>query len=270
MDSLVEAITELVMAELAAAKSQAASEGTKSPTSGGTKSPASDSTKLPVSAGSKGPRVLVVSTGEPVGDEIWATLSDAGVVPVCLLWDGFRQEQLPAALSGGAVESRKAGWTRWVSDYRALCLVGSDLPTLGSLAALGAGGNAAAAVTIAALSSGLPVFCETSSLEQVRRHSARLAPGLTRVFEDAWRTVASFGVQFGQPAELSAFLSALSGGKAATAAAAKSGGRDVVTTEDVEAVRRAGGKTLSVGMGAIVTPLARQQASEWGIEVKFL
>ena len=39
--------------------------------------------------------------------------------------------------------------------------------------------------------------------------------------------------------------------------------------EDVEAVRRSGSKQLQVAMGTIVTPLAAQRASEWGIEVSF-
>ena len=51
--------------------------------------------------------------------------------------------------------------------------------------------------------------------------------------------------------------------------AARAGGRDVVTVEDVEAVRRSGSKQLQVAMGTIVTPLAAQRASEWGIEVSF-
>lgn len=251
MDSLVEAITELVIKELAAARGQSVEKSLKP-------------------SAAKGPRVLVVSGGEAVPDEIWGALSSAKVSPVLLTWSGFAQGQLPASAAGWPLEARQVGWSRHIADYRGLCLVGGDLPTLGAIAALGAGGTPPVTATMAALSTGLPVFCEASNFERIRRHSARLAPGLTRAFEEAWRTVASFGVEFGQQAELATYLSALGGGQAATPAAAKTGGRDVVTTEDVEAVRRAGGTTLSVGMGAIVTPLARQQASEWGIEVKFL
>ncbi len=254
MDSLVEAITELVIKELAMAQGQSVEKSVKSSTP----------------SVSKGPRVLVVSGGETVPDGVWEALSSSNVSPVALTWDGFGHDQLPASAASWPVEARQGGWGRRIGDYRGLCLVGGDLPTLGAIAALGAGGTPPAAATLAALSTGLPVFCEASNFERIRRHSARLAPGLTRAFEEAWRTVASFGVEFGQQAELVAYLGALGGGKAATPAAAKTGGRDVVTTEDVEAVRRAGGKTFSVGMGAIVTPLARQQASEWGIEVKFL
>lgn len=250
MDSLVEAITELVIKELALAKGQAASGEAPAPT-----------------VRTKGARVLVVRAGEAISAEVWSAFTTAKVSPVYLSLEGASPEPPPA---GWPVESRHCAWSHWVGEYRALCLLGGDLPTLGAIAALGAGGSRPAASVMAALSTGVPVFCEASNLERVRRHSSRLAPGLTRAFEEAWRTAASFGVEFGQGSELSAFLSALDGAKPTSAAAAKTGGRDVVTTEDVEAVRRSGGKTLSVGMGAIVTPLARQQASEWGIEVKFL
>ncbi len=254
MDSLVEAITELVIKELAAAKGMA---GESLPT------------VTPAAVASSGARILVAPCGEAMPDEVWSTLASSGVRPVVLTWSGFRQEQLPAVASGWSVESRGNGFGRWIGDYRGVCLLGADLPTLGAMAALGAGGTSPVGAGIAALSSGLPVFCEATAFEHLRRHSARLSPGFSRAFEDAWRAVSSFGVEFGQGAELAAYLSAIGGGKAATPAAAKTGGRDVVTTEDVEAVRRAGGKVLAVGMGAIVTPLARQQASEWGIEVKF-
>ena len=251
MDSLVEAITELVMKELASAQGVPAESAAVAPSA------------------SSGPRLLVVPCGGSVDSEVWDGISASGVKPTVLVWDGFPKGQLPASVSGWTVETRVVGFSRWIGDFRGLCLLGADLPTLGALAGLGAGGAPSAAASIAALTTGLPVFCEASAYESLRRHSARLAPGLTRVFEEAWRTVSSFGVEFGQVTELAAFLSALSGSKAATPASSKTGGRDVVTTEDVEAVRRAGGKVLAVGMGAIVTPLARQQASEWGIEVKF-
>jgi hypothetical protein len=115
----------------------------------------------------------------------------------------------------------------------------------------------------------MPVFCESGIYEKVRRHSARLAPGFVRTFEESWRTATSFGVEFGTAPELKAFLSNLGPTGASKVAASKGGGRDVVTSEDVEAAKRAGQTQLLVGMGSIVTPLALQQAGDWGIEVKF-
>ena len=262
MDSLVEAITELVIKELESAR-RGSSAATPSPN--GLATPPSESRSLQP----KGPRLLVVPGPEPVGEEVWSALGAAGLRPSALVWNGFRQDQLPSPAAGWPLEARGTGWSKVVADYGAVVLAGSDLPTLGSIAALGAGGLPPAGVAVAAVASGLPVFCEASVFEKVRRHSARLAPGFVRVLEDSWRAASSFGIEFGAAAELSSFLGRLGPKGAATAAAAKTGGRDVVTTEDVEAARRAGHKQLLVGMGAIVTPLARQQASEWGIEVKF-
>lgn len=254
MDSLVEAITELVIKELAAAREVGASTA-----------------PAPAATGqAKGPRLLVVPGPEAVPEEVWAALGAAKARPSALVWTGFRQDQLPATAAGWPLEARGAGWSKVVADYAAVLLVGSDLPTLGSIASLGAGGTPPAGVAVAAVAAGLPVFCEASVYEGMRRHSARLAPGFMRAFEEAWRTAASFGIEFGAGPELATFLGRLGPkGAAPTAVAQRGAGRDVVTTEDVEAVKRAGHSQLLVGMGAIVTPLARQQALEWGIEVKF-
>jgi hypothetical protein len=259
LSPLIEAITELVIKELEAARA------------GGRKS------VLASSAGSgqtQGPRLLVVAGPEPVADAAWVALASAKVRASALVWSSFRQDQLPAPASGWTVEVRAAGWTKVVGDYSALCLLGADLPTLGSIASLGAGGMPPSGAAVAALAAGLPVFVESTVYENVRRHSARLAPGFVRAFEQSWRAAESFGVEMGGVPELTRFLHRLAGSKEPGAAnpaapAAKTGSRDVVTTEDVETAHRAGHKQLLVAMGAIVTPLASQRASEWGIEVKF-
>jgi hypothetical protein len=253
MDSLVEAITELVIKELEQASSQGLAPRT-APT-----------TEPPSSSG--GPRLLVVPGPEPIQDEVWNALSLAKVRPTVLAWTGFRQDQLPGVGKGWPLESRGVHWTKIVADYRAVCLLGSDLPTLGSIAGLGAGGLPAAGAAIAGLSAGLPVFCEASTFERIRRHSSRLSPGLVRALEESWRAVASYGIEFGGAPDLTSFLERLGGGQPKPVT--KTGGRDVVTTEDVDTAQRNGQKELLVGMGAIVTPLARQRAAELGIEVKF-
>ncbi len=256
MDSLVEAITELVMKELEAARA------------GGQANPASTVAEpvRPV-AGAKGPRVLVVPGQETVEEAAWSSLAGAAVKPSLLHWEDAASPG--SAASSWPKDSRGKGWSKAVTDYGAVVLLGTDLPTLGSLATLGSGGQLPAVVAVAAVAAGVPVFCETSVYERVRRHSARLAPGFTRAFEDHWRTVAGFGIELGTAAQLESFLSRLGGATSAPAALSKGGGRDVVTAEDVEAVRRSGQTQLLVGIGSIVTPLALQQASEWGIEVKF-
>lgn len=261
MDSLVEAITELVMKELESSR-RSGVEMTSTASA-----PTLES--APAKAAGKGPKVLVVRGPEAVDEGLWATLSGAPVRPSLLSW-----EDAPSSGSGLAAswptETRVRGWSKAVADYGAVILLGSDLPLLGSIAQLGAGGQPPSAITVAAVAAGLPVFCENAAYEKIRRHSARLAPGFTRALEEHLRTVAGFGIELGTSAELGAFLARLGPtGSAPAAAQSKGGGRDVVTTEDVEAVRRAGLTQLHVGMGAIVTPLARQQALDWGIEVKF-
>lgn len=258
MDNLVDAITELVIKELEKASGSSAASAAK--------------TSTPAAPTTRGPRLLMVAGPEPVPDAVWTTVSAARVKPSVLVWDGFGQEQRPDEAAGWHLETRSVdkGASRLVADYAGLCLTGSDLPVLGSIASLGAGAPAPASLALAAVAAGLPVFCEAAAFEKVRRHSARLAPGFVRAFEESWRTAASFGIELGTPAELEGFLQRLGGQTASGTAAAKATGRDVVTTEDVEAARRAGHKILQVAMGAIVTPLARQQAAEWGIEVKLV
>ena len=52
-------------------------------------------------------------------------------------------------------------------------------------------------------------------------------------------------------------------------AGSASGGRDVVTNEDVLAAAQAGLSVLEVASGSIVTALARETANRNGIEVRF-
>lgn len=202
---------------------------------------------------------------------MWSALHEAKALsPSAVIWNGHRQDQLPAGCSGWKLESRTTKWNQIISGYKGLVLLGSDASVLGSVANLGAGGDPPASLAVAALGSGLPVFVDDHNYESLRRHSSRLASGFVRRFEELYRMVSSFGVEFGGASQLSAFLARFSSGRATPASAAsRSGGRDVVTVEDVEAVRRSGEKLLGVAMGTIVTPLAAQRAAEWGIEVKF-
>ena len=110
------------------------------------------------------------------------------------------------------------------------------------------------------------MFLDNGRYESLRRHSARLASGFVRRFEEFHRLVSSFGVEFGGAGRLPDFLAGLGASTTATAAS-RSGGRSVVTVEDVQAVKDSGGKRMEVAIGSIVTPLAAQRAAEWGIEM---
>lgn len=291
MDRLVDSITELVLKELSLEGPPVAMVGSSlalSPQDGGDGSALSmgqesaDASLAQVSLGPteellkassdvlrSGPKVLVVPGPESVEPEAWRTLAEAKVAPSFVVWQGFSRERALRDTKGGGLVEVAPGWMSMLSGVKALVLLGSDLGTLGALAALGAGGIAPSSLGVAAVAMGLPVFCGAAGFESVRRHSARLAPGFVRAFEEAWRLVASFGIELGGVPELSSFLGALGHpGNGSSGAGVKNQGRDVVTTEDVEAARRLGQTILGVSLGTIVTPLARQRAQEWGIEVK--
>lgn len=261
MESLIEAITELVLKELEQARS-----GAPEAPSGLAVAQGSESRSVSESTAS----VLVVPGPEAVSEDLWSPLQAEGLRPVALAWPGFRPESLPAAARGWTAESRTLGWTKIVADYQGVVLLGSDLGVLGGLAQLGAGGGAPAALAVAAVAQGKPIFVESTGFEAIRRHSARLSAGFVRVFEQSWATALSFGLEMGQASDLARFLARLSRSPSgASAMPVRQSGRDVVTVEDVEVARRSGLTVLQVGFGAIVTPLARQCATEWGIEVRF-
>lgn len=214
----------------------------------------------------KGSPVLVAAGPHSVQAPLWGSLLDCtGISPVILDWSGAA----PGASAGWGVEKRGSNWSSVVSTYQAVVVLGADLSTLGSLANFAGDGSPPAGVALAALAGGRPVFMDDHAFEQFRRHSSRLPSGLVRRFEEFFRLVQSFGVEIGSSNKLSRFLSKLSSPVSTPVVAERSSGRDVVTVEDVEAVRRSGGKRLHVALGSIVTPLASQRASEWGIEVSF-
>lgn len=262
LDKLVEAITELVLEELRPKAPQKESSEAES-----------DSLR-PKAQVSKRAKVLVAPGSEFVEPGCWKALSDARMChPVVYVWNGFRQDQLPAEVRGNQkwpLETRTSGWSEIVSGYSAVCLLGLDLPLLGSLSRLGAGGSPPAGLAISAVASGLPVFVDGGARDRWLRHSSRLPSSFVRDLEEAWRTVVSYGVIAGGPQELEGFLRGLGSSRPSSANQVRVAARDVVTVEDVEAARQAGSERMSVSFGAIVTPLARQRAEEWGMEVEFL
>ena len=249
LDKLVELITDLVLAEL----------------DGQTEAPQPSTPPTPNSE-QPGARILVCPGPLSVESALWKAVLEAPVSPSALVWQGFRSEQLGAPCKGWKLETRTGHWDKVASGYKAIVLLGADLSALSAIGNLGCGSSPPASVAVAGLAAGLPVFLEDGRYESLRRHSSRLASGFVSRFEEFYRIVSSFGVEFGGAGQLSSFLGRL-GGSAPASVSSRSGGRSVVTVEDVEATRRSGGKRMELAMGTIVTPLAAQRASEWGIEM---
>ena len=259
LDTLVETITDLVLGEL-----------------GGLDTGVSCESKLALSEhfcpDPTAPKVLMAAGPRSCDPGCLDVLAaHKGVSPVSLVWDGCGGSQgLPAKCVGWPKVEAKCDWSFVRKSYQGVVLLGADLSVLGSLANLGSGGQAPSLAGVEALASGIPVFVDNHYYEGLRRHSSRLASGFVRRFEELTRLVSSFGVEFGGATQMESFLNGLSGvGATATAATVRSSGRDVITVEDVEAVKRAGEASLKVAMGTIVTPLAQQRAGEWGVEVIF-
>ncbi|MGE0491824.1 MAG: hypothetical protein AB7S38_21610 [Vulcanimicrobiota bacterium] len=213
----------------------------------------------------QGKKVLLCPGPGAGSSAIWqglAQLSDIGWQAVA--WPGFDTHRLERALGRKVPTSDPPTcWEQLVQGVEAVVLPSLDLGGLASLALL-LTDRPPAGAGVAGIVLGKPVLALNEGLERYRRHSARLPGGFLDVFERHYRGAESMGVTFLGVGELAGALA----GPGAKKVTATSTGRDVVTLEDLEAVRRRGQTVLEVSAGAIVTPLASQAAREMGIEVK--
>ena len=124
LDKLVEAVTDLVMAEL------------------GRHAEPATSVPADLASNSKpGTKVLVCPGGQSVDSALWSTLAkSSSLSPAVLVWSGFRADQLTGPCAGWKVEARCGRFDRVVSGYKAILLLGSDLSVLSGIANLGGGG----------------------------------------------------------------------------------------------------------------------------------
>ena len=240
--ALIDTITELVLREL---------QGNK---------PAA-----PAPVSGQGKKVLLCPGPGPGNPAVWQGLAQvAGICWQAVAWPGFDGSRLERALGRKVPTSPPpACWEQLVQGVEAVVLPSLDLGGLASLAML-LTDRPPAGAGVAGIVLGKPVLALNEGLERYRRHSARLPGGFLDVFERHYRGAESMGVTFLGAGELAGALA----GPGAASVTSTSTGRDVVTLEDLEAVRRRGQKVLEVSAGAIVTPLARQAAREMGIEVK--
>src|SRR5690606_21413810 len=202
---------------------------------------------------SGGRRVLVVGApGSSVEAAAWQALRPAERLRwVAVDWPGFPAARVERGLGrapAAAVEPPEL-WDELVGSVEAVVLPVAPLPVLARTATLLADCPPVGAA-VAALVQGVPVFFGNGDTERLTRHSSRIPGGLLSVVQQHVRTVQGMGVRLEAPAQIA---TALQGG-VARPAAAPSGGRDVVTNEDVEAAARAGRKIVEVASGSIVTP----------------
>lgn len=233
MDSLIERITNLVMAEL--------TQGQPAPPS-------------PKKAGRQ---VLVAAVQGPDGPG-WQALR--GVKGVRWLGVGC-SEQLKSRL--GEVRCLPAPELWDELPVEAVVLPHFPLATLARTAQM-LGDSPAVGAALAGVVQGIPVLASSHDVERIKRHSNRLPAGFLNLFQQHLRAVEGMGLQLLEPEALAAQVA-----QQRKAVLAPARGKDVVTMEDLEAARRAGVKVLELAHGTIVTPLARDAAKQMGIEVSF-
>jgi len=235
VDSLIERITELVMAELASSQ------------------PAAPTPKK------AGRQVLVAAVQGPDGPG-WQALR--GVKDVRWLGVGC-SEQLKSRLGEVRCLPAPELWDEAVASAQAVVLPHFPLATLARLAQM-LGDSPAVGAALAGVVQGVPVLAASHDVERIKRHANRLPAGFLNLFQQHLRAVEGMGIQLLEPEALAAQVA-----QQKKAALAPARGKDVVTMEDLEAARRAGVKVLELAHGTIVTPLARDAAKQMGIEVSF-
>ncbi len=250
-NSLVALITERVVEELVRAAA-----GGKEPRSA-----------QPDPAG-PGRRILLCGTpGSAAEAAAWSALRTvAGVHWVAVDWPAYPADRIAKGLGRTADEvvSPPEVWDDLVRSVEAVVLPCAPLDLLARTALLLVDSPPTAAV-VAALIQGVPVLAGGDDAERLTRHSSRIPGGLLAVVQGHVRTVQGMGLRLEPPARIAAELS----GGVCRPAHSVSGGRDVVTNEDVLAALQAGRQVLEVASGSIVTALARETATRSGIEVRF-
>lgn len=254
-NSLVALITERVVEEL------------MRPGAGGGE-PAPQPPAEPGRPGNPGRRALLCGAPGSMGEaSAWDALrSVAGVRWIAVDWPGYPATRIARGLGRPADEvvPPPEVWDDLVRSVEAVVLPFAPLDVLAKAAMLLVDVPPVGAA-VAALIQGVPVLAGGDDAERLTRHSARIPGGILSVVQGHVRTVQGMGLLLEAPAQIATHLS---GGLARPAASA-SGGRDVVTNEDVLAALQAGLQVLEVAPGSIVTSLARETASRSGIEVRF-
>lgn len=250
-NSLVALVTQLVMEELAkpgSISAEAVDDGLPQP--------------------EPGKRVLLIGApGSACEQAAWDALSHLTDVHWLVVdWPQYPAARVVASLKPKHYEvvTPPELWDDMVRSVDAVMIPFAPMDILAKLALLMVDVPPVAAA-VAAIVQGINVLVGSDDCERLSRFSARIPRAVISVAQEHGRTVASLGVKFDTPTQL---LGQMTGG-VAHIAAGSSGGRDVVTNEDVMAAVQAGCKVLDVTTGSIVTSLASETAKQYGIEVRF-
>lgn len=186
-------------------------------------------------------------------------------------WVGYPAERMAKGLGVSLGDRRFSEvitppelWDDLVRRAEAVILPFAPLDVLAKMAVLMVDTPPVSA-SLAGLIQGVPVLFGADDAERLSRFSARITRGVVSVAQDHVRAVQGMGVIVETPTQL---VGHMTGGVAALVSSS-SGGRDVVTNEDVMAAMQAGKKAIEVTAGSIVTSLARESAERFGIEVRF-
>lgn len=241
--SLVQLITELVMAEMGKGQPAAVPTPTVAP----------------------GRKILLVgspTSGEP--DPLWSLLKSVQGVSWTVVRGGESCQRLAAASLGSASMrwvDPPAVWDSLVAEHEAVVLPVVRLEVLSRIALL-LGDIPASAAALAAVMQGVPVLASAFEVDRLRRAQGRLPGPFISHFQQHVRTVEGMGISFLAAEALVARL------EHKQQPVGPSRGRDVITVADLDAAAQAGQKVLVVTPGTIITPLAREKAAQMGIEVR--
>lgn len=262
--SLVQLITELVMAEL----QQAGGTVPPTPAPSGPAAPAAQ--PVGASPNRSAARRKVLLCAVPAAKDslapVWESLKTVEGVSWITVRGCTRAEPIDVPLPGVKWVEPPSVWDDLVNSVEAVILPALPLEVVSKLSLLIPDVPAVAAA-LQGVMQGRPVWAASLEVDKLRRSSGRLPGGFQSAYFQHLRAMESLGIQVLQPLELARKLQG--GAARAQLATSSSRGRDVLTVEDLEAALQAGQKSLSLAPGTIVTPLAREKAKTMGIEVHY-
>ena len=262
--SLVQLITDLVMAELQQAG------GAVPSTPDPTRSPAPATAPAGAGPGRSRAKRLVLLCAVPAAQDsltpVWESLKTVEGVSWITVRGCTRVAPIDVPLPGVEWVEPPSVWDELVNSVEAVILPALPLEVVSKLSLLIPDVPAVAAA-LQGIMQGRPVWAASLEVDKLRRSSGRLPGGFQSAYFQHLRAIESLGIQILQPPELARKLQG--GAARAQLATSSSRGRDVLTVEDLEAALLAGQRSLSLAPGTIVTPLAREKAKTMGIEVHY-